>query len=109
MFRDQSGNGSESGGYCEHPAVPPDAQVLEGEALSTETTGEINSFPPSDTNLLFSYDQILFHKCDSTCLSAASVSSQDLIDEWKAKEIKRGNSNKTIDPSSLKWTPPKGT
>ncbi|KAF7662452.1 hypothetical protein LDENG_00235440 [Lucifuga dentata] len=34
---------------------------------------------------------------------------QDLIDEWKAKEIKRGNSNKTIDPSSLKWTPPKGT
>ncbi|KAJ3607332.1 hypothetical protein NHX12_024384 [Muraenolepis orangiensis] len=34
---------------------------------------------------------------------------QDLIDEWKAKETKRGNSNKTIDPSSLKWTPPKGT
>ncbi|XP_039879224.1 histone acetyltransferase KAT7 [Simochromis diagramma] len=34
---------------------------------------------------------------------------QDLIDEWKTKEIKRGNSNKTIDPSSLKWTPPKGT
>ncbi|XP_072229564.1 histone acetyltransferase KAT7 [Leuresthes tenuis] len=34
---------------------------------------------------------------------------QDLINEWKAKEIKRGNSNKTIDPSSLKWTPPKGT
>ncbi|KAM9426465.1 histone acetyltransferase KAT7 [Pholidichthys leucotaenia] len=34
---------------------------------------------------------------------------QDLIDEWKAKEVKRGNSNKTIDPSSLKWTPPKGT
>ncbi|KAF3853402.1 hypothetical protein F7725_014090 [Dissostichus mawsoni] len=32
----------------------------------------------------------------------------DLIDEWRAKEIKRGNSNKTIDPSSLKWTPPKG-
>ncbi|XP_068610564.1 histone acetyltransferase KAT7 [Brachionichthys hirsutus] len=34
---------------------------------------------------------------------------QDLIDEWKAKEIKRGNSNKTIEPTSLKWTPPKGT
>uniref|UniRef100_A0A8D3CJ32 Histone acetyltransferase n=1 Tax=Scophthalmus maximus TaxID=52904 RepID=A0A8D3CJ32_SCOMX len=34
---------------------------------------------------------------------------QDLIDEWRAKEIKRGNSNKTIEPSSLKWTPPKGT
>lgn len=34
---------------------------------------------------------------------------QDLIDEWKAKETKRGNSNKTIDPTSLKWTPPKGT
>uniref|UniRef100_A0A673FZQ9 Histone acetyltransferase n=1 Tax=Sinocyclocheilus rhinocerous TaxID=307959 RepID=A0A673FZQ9_9TELE len=33
----------------------------------------------------------------------------DLIDEWKAKETKRGNNNKTIDPSSLKWTPPKGT
>ncbi|XP_062382590.1 histone acetyltransferase KAT7 isoform X2 [Sardina pilchardus] len=32
---------------------------------------------------------------------------QDLIDEWKAKETKRGT--KTIDPSSLKWTPPKGT
>ncbi|KAK3529433.1 hypothetical protein QTP70_031110 [Hemibagrus guttatus] len=34
---------------------------------------------------------------------------QDLIDDWKAKETKRGTSNKAIDPSSLKWTPPKGT
>lgn len=34
---------------------------------------------------------------------------QDLIDEWKAKETKRGTNNKTIDPGSLKWTPPKGT
>uniref|UniRef100_A0AAY4A5I2 Histone acetyltransferase n=1 Tax=Denticeps clupeoides TaxID=299321 RepID=A0AAY4A5I2_9TELE len=34
---------------------------------------------------------------------------QDLIEEWKAKETKRGTSNKTIDPHSLKWTPPKGT
>uniref|UniRef100_A0A8C9TNM2 Histone acetyltransferase n=1 Tax=Scleropages formosus TaxID=113540 RepID=A0A8C9TNM2_SCLFO len=34
---------------------------------------------------------------------------QDLIDEWKAKETKRGSNNKTIDPTSLKWTPPKGT
>ncbi|XP_026770954.3 histone acetyltransferase KAT7 [Pangasianodon hypophthalmus] len=34
---------------------------------------------------------------------------QDLIDDWKAKETKRGTSNKTIDPNSLKWTPPKGT
>ncbi|XP_053367697.1 histone acetyltransferase KAT7 [Clarias gariepinus] len=34
---------------------------------------------------------------------------QDLIDDWKAKETKRGTSNKTIDPGSLKWTPPKGT
>ncbi|XP_046710378.1 histone acetyltransferase KAT7 isoform X1 [Silurus meridionalis] len=34
---------------------------------------------------------------------------QDLIDDWKAKETKRGTSNRTIDPSSLKWTPPKGT
>ncbi|XP_035259537.1 histone acetyltransferase KAT7-like isoform X4 [Anguilla rostrata] len=34
---------------------------------------------------------------------------QDLIDEWRAKETKRGNNNKTIDPTSLKWTPPKGT
>ncbi|XP_062304752.1 histone acetyltransferase KAT7 isoform X1 [Osmerus eperlanus] len=33
---------------------------------------------------------------------------QDLIDDWKAKETKRGSS-KTIDPSALKWTPPKGT
>ncbi|XP_049599844.1 histone acetyltransferase KAT7 isoform X1 [Syngnathus scovelli] len=33
---------------------------------------------------------------------------QDLIDDWKAKERKRGNS-KTIDPTALKWTPPKGT
>ncbi|XP_012682593.1 histone acetyltransferase KAT7a isoform X3 [Clupea harengus] len=33
---------------------------------------------------------------------------QDLIDDWKAKESKRGNS-KTIDPAALKWTPPKGT
>ncbi|XP_033913916.2 histone acetyltransferase KAT7-like isoform X4 [Acipenser ruthenus] len=34
---------------------------------------------------------------------------QDLIDEWLAKEAKRGSSNKIIDPSSLKWMPPKGT
>ncbi|XP_036387792.1 histone acetyltransferase KAT7-like isoform X1 [Megalops cyprinoides] len=34
---------------------------------------------------------------------------QDLINEWRVKETKRGSSNKTIDPSSLKWTPPKGT
>ncbi|XP_041943806.1 histone acetyltransferase KAT7 isoform X6 [Alosa pseudoharengus] len=33
---------------------------------------------------------------------------QDLIDDWKAKESKRGNS-KAIDPAALKWTPPKGT
>ncbi|XP_053708714.1 histone acetyltransferase KAT7-like isoform X2 [Synchiropus splendidus] len=33
---------------------------------------------------------------------------QDLIDDWKAKESRRGN-NKTIDPTALKWTPPKGT
>ncbi|XP_061701020.1 histone acetyltransferase KAT7-like isoform X3 [Syngnathoides biaculeatus] len=33
---------------------------------------------------------------------------QDLIDDWKAKERKRGN-GKTIDPAALKWTPPKGT
>nr|XP_054606848.1 histone acetyltransferase KAT7 isoform X4 [Nothobranchius furzeri] len=33
---------------------------------------------------------------------------QDLIDDWKDKETKRGN-GKTIDPSALKWTPPKGT
>uniref|UniRef100_A0A8C1B7R7 Histone acetyltransferase n=2 Tax=Cyprinus carpio TaxID=7962 RepID=A0A8C1B7R7_CYPCA len=32
---------------------------------------------------------------------------QDLIDDWKTKEAKRG-SNKTIDPTSLKWSPPKG-
>nr|XP_006000897.1 PREDICTED: histone acetyltransferase KAT7 isoform X3 [Latimeria chalumnae] len=34
---------------------------------------------------------------------------QDLIDEWLAKEAKRANGNKTMDPSCLKWTPPKGT
>ncbi|XP_050961843.1 histone acetyltransferase KAT7a isoform X8 [Labeo rohita] len=33
---------------------------------------------------------------------------QDLIDDWKTKEAKRG-SNKTIDPTALKWSPPKGT
>ncbi|XP_051573673.1 histone acetyltransferase KAT7-like isoform X1 [Myxocyprinus asiaticus] len=33
---------------------------------------------------------------------------QDLIDDWKTKEDKRG-SNKTIDPVALKWSPPKGT
>uniref|UniRef100_A0A3B4CCE3 Histone acetyltransferase n=1 Tax=Pygocentrus nattereri TaxID=42514 RepID=A0A3B4CCE3_PYGNA len=33
---------------------------------------------------------------------------QDLIDEWRSKELKRGSS-KTIDPTALKWTPPKGT
>ncbi|XP_043911014.1 histone acetyltransferase KAT7 isoform X2 [Protopterus annectens] len=34
---------------------------------------------------------------------------QDLVDEWLAKEDKRSNSNRTVDPSCLKWTPPKGT
>uniref|UniRef100_A0A2K6TRS3 Histone acetyltransferase n=1 Tax=Saimiri boliviensis boliviensis TaxID=39432 RepID=A0A2K6TRS3_SAIBB len=34
---------------------------------------------------------------------------QDLIDEWIAIEAKRSNSNKTMDPTCLKWTPPKGT
>ncbi|XP_039542729.1 histone acetyltransferase KAT7a isoform X6 [Pimephales promelas] len=33
---------------------------------------------------------------------------QDLIDDWKTKEGKRGSS-KTIDPTALKWSPPKGT
>ncbi|XP_077591478.1 histone acetyltransferase KAT7-like isoform X2 [Stigmatopora nigra] len=33
---------------------------------------------------------------------------QDLIDDWKAKERKRGN-GKAIDPTALKWTAPKGT
>ncbi|XP_034749547.1 histone acetyltransferase KAT7-like isoform X11 [Etheostoma cragini] len=33
---------------------------------------------------------------------------QDLIDDWKTKETKRGN-GKSIDPTALKWTPPKGT
>ncbi|XP_061613184.1 histone acetyltransferase KAT7 isoform X3 [Phyllopteryx taeniolatus] len=51
-------------------------------------------------------------KCYSdTCTTSRERRSlsKDLIDEWKAKEVKRGNGNKTIDPSSLKWTPPKGT
>lgn len=34
---------------------------------------------------------------------------QDLIEEWLSKEDKRSNSNKSVDPSCLKWTPPKGT
>ncbi|XP_043911011.1 histone acetyltransferase KAT7-like isoform X2 [Protopterus annectens] len=34
---------------------------------------------------------------------------QDLIDEWLAKEDKMSNSNRTVDRSCLKWTPPKGT
>ncbi|CAG02066.1 unnamed protein product, partial [Tetraodon nigroviridis] len=33
---------------------------------------------------------------------------QDLIDDWKAKETRRGH-GKSIDPTALKWTPPKGT
>ncbi|XP_058260411.1 histone acetyltransferase KAT7a isoform X1 [Hemibagrus wyckioides] len=33
---------------------------------------------------------------------------QDLIDEWRSKELKRG-SGKMIDPAALKWSPPKGT
>uniref|UniRef100_A0A8C6ER21 Histone acetyltransferase n=1 Tax=Marmota marmota marmota TaxID=9994 RepID=A0A8C6ER21_MARMA len=32
---------------------------------------------------------------------------QDLIDEWIAKEAKKSNSNKTMDPSCLKWTLPR--
>ncbi|KAM9456885.1 histone acetyltransferase KAT7a isoform 2-T2 [Clarias gariepinus] len=33
---------------------------------------------------------------------------QDLIDEWRSKDLKRG-SGKAIDPAALKWSPPKGT
>lgn len=43
------------------------------------------------------------------CKVIFPVLPQDLIDEWIAKEAKRSNSNKTMDPSCLKWTPPKGT
>jgi len=47
--------------------------------------------------------------CLSSELDYGAFSSlQDLIDDWKAKETKRGN-GKTIDPKALKWTPPKGT
>lgn len=38
--RDQSGNCCQSSGHCEHPAVSADAEVLEGEALGVEATGE---------------------------------------------------------------------
>ncbi len=39
MHRDQSGNCCQSGGHREHPAVPADAEILEGKALGVETTG----------------------------------------------------------------------
>uniref|UniRef100_A0A803V1I9 Histone acetyltransferase n=3 Tax=Aves TaxID=8782 RepID=A0A803V1I9_FICAL len=46
---------------------------------------------------------------DPQQLSPPPPVPQDLIDEWIAKEAKRSNSNKTMDPSCLKWSPPKGT
>lgn len=45
MRRDQPGNGRQPGGHCEHPAVPADAQVLEGEALGVEATGTVTISP----------------------------------------------------------------
>lgn len=44
MRRDQPGDGRQPGGHCQHPAVPADAQVLEGEALGVEATGTLAIF-----------------------------------------------------------------
>uniref|UniRef100_A0A672R5Y2 Histone acetyltransferase n=1 Tax=Sinocyclocheilus grahami TaxID=75366 RepID=A0A672R5Y2_SINGR len=71
-----------------------------------------------NTNRLTDYRLYKYWPCfmDINCkichlwqLFSSIFFDRDLIDEWKAKETKRGNNNKTIDPSSLKWTPPKGT
>lgn len=39
LCRDQPGDSSKSSGYCQHTAVPPDAQVLEGKAPGFKETG----------------------------------------------------------------------
>lgn len=46
-YRDQPGDGGEPSGYCQHPAVPTNAQILERKALGSKETGE-------------KHDQILF-------------------------------------------------
>lgn len=40
VFRDQPGDSREPSGHCQHPAVPADAQVLEGKAPRLEETGK---------------------------------------------------------------------
>lgn len=39
VHRDQPGDGGKSGGYCQHSAIPPDAQILEGKAPGFKETG----------------------------------------------------------------------
>ncbi|EMP33755.1 Histone acetyltransferase MYST2 [Chelonia mydas] len=51
----------------------------------------------------------LWYQADGVQVISKVLDSHDLIDEWIAKEAKRSNTNKTMDPSCLKWTPPKGT
>lgn len=41
VFRDQPGDSREPSGHCQHPAVPADAQVLEGKAPRLEETGTV--------------------------------------------------------------------
>uniref|UniRef100_A0A3Q3IL62 Histone acetyltransferase n=1 Tax=Monopterus albus TaxID=43700 RepID=A0A3Q3IL62_MONAL len=76
----------------------------EGEISIKEISQETAVNPVDIVSTLQSLQMLKYWKGKHLVLKR-----QDLIDEWKAKEIKRGNSNKTIDPSSLKWTPPKGT
>lgn len=40
VCRDQSGDGGEPSGHCQHAAVPPDAQILEGKAPGFKETGK---------------------------------------------------------------------
>lgn len=54
VHRDQPGDGSEPGGHCQHIAVPPDAQILEGEAPGFKETGIKHSHAVTSDGRTFS-------------------------------------------------------
>ncbi|XP_054463365.1 histone acetyltransferase KAT7-like isoform X4 [Anoplopoma fimbria] len=78
--------------------------IFQGKEISIKEISQETAVNPVDiVSTLQSLQMLKYWKGKHLVLKR-----QDLIDDWKAKETKRGN-GKTIDPKALKWTPPKGT
>ncbi|KAI4887688.1 hypothetical protein NFI96_005897 [Prochilodus magdalenae] len=77
---------------------------FEGKEISIKEISQETAVNPVDiVSTLQSLQMLKYWKGKHLVLKR-----QDLIDEWRSKEMKRGSS-KTIDPTALKWSPPKGT